>query len=101
MSVKPVEIMKTQEVAQYKHMELQRAQHAQEQLSKNFHTMVDDQHNKPQETNKSESLELRYDAKEKGNNQYYSSNEKRKDKKEEEKNEAKDPNKSGGFDMLV
>ena len=101
MSVKPIDIVKTQEVAQYKHMELQRAQHAQEQISKDFHTMIDEQHNKTQETNKSDNPEYRYDAKEKGSNGYCDPNEKRKEKKEEEKKDSKEPTKNGGFDMLI
>lgn len=101
MPINPIDIMRTQEATTIKHMESTRAQHAQEQISKNFQTIVEQQHNKPKETTKSDNPEYRYDAKEKGNNNYYSSNGEKKKKKEEEKKESKQTLKSGGFDVLI
>ncbi|HWT76786.1 MAG TPA: hypothetical protein VN258_18965 [Mobilitalea sp.] len=98
----PIDIMRSQEASQIKHMEIQRTQHLQEQASKSFQSMVENEHNKPKELTKSDNPEYRYDAKEKGNNQYTGSNNKRKEKKEEEKKDNKDaksPRK--GFDMLI
>ncbi|HHV10228.1 MAG TPA: hypothetical protein GXX75_08130 [Clostridiales bacterium] len=100
MSVKPIDLMKLQEASQYKHMEIQRQQHAQEASSQNFQSMIANQHKKPQETTKSENLELHYDAKEKGSNEYVGSRgQKRKGKKEDKKD--KEPPKRGGFDVLI
>ncbi len=100
MSVKPIDLVKLQEASQYKHMESQRQQHAQEASSQSFQSMIAKQHQKPQEATKSENLELRRDAKEKGSNEYEASrNQKRKEKKEDKK--AKEPPKRGGFDVLA
>ncbi|MDF2944980.1 MAG: hypothetical protein K0S01_3838 [Herbinix sp.] len=102
MAIRPIEIITTQEAAQIKHMETQRAQHAQEQLSKNFQTMVKQEHEKTPQTTKAENMEYRYDAKEKGNNPYYGSGNKKKNKeKEEEKKKSNEPSKGGGFDILI
>jgi len=98
----PLDIMRTQEASQIKHMELQRTQHQQDQSSKSFQTTIEHDQNKPKETTKSDNPEYRYDAKEKGNNPYYGSN-KKKEKKEEKKDtkDTKQPGKSGGFDILI
>jgi hypothetical protein len=74
----------------------------QEQLAKNFQALVKQEHQKPVQTMKSENTEYRYDAKEKGNNQFYSSNGKKKEKKKEEKlkESSKSPQR-GGFDILI
>lgn len=103
MSVGPIDIIRTQEAAQIKHMELQRTQHQHEQSTINYQTMVENEHNKPKELTKSDNPEYRYDAKEKGNNQNYGAGKKRKEKKEEENKEGKDKKtpKNGGFDMLI
>jgi hypothetical protein len=106
MPIRPFEVITSQEASQIKHMETQRAQHSQEQIAKNFQTLVKQEHQKPVQTTKTENTEYRYDAKEKGNNQYYNSNGKKKDKekddtKKETKNETKKSPKSGGFDILI
>jgi hypothetical protein len=103
MPINPIDIMRTQEASTIKHMETTRTQHAQEQISKNFQTIVEQEHNKPKETTKSDNPEFRYDAKEKGNNSYYSSGggKKEKKKEEEEKKDSKKTLKSGGFDVLI
>lgn len=100
MSIGPLDILKTQEATQVKHMEGQRAQHAQEQISRNFQTLVHEEHQKPNQTTKTDNNEYRYDAKEKGNNQFYEQSGKKKDRKEEKK-ESKQPPKSGGIDILI
>ena len=38
MTIKPIDIVKTQEVSQYKQLQNQRYQHEQVQISKNFRT---------------------------------------------------------------
>lgn len=103
MPMGPLDIIRTQEASQLKHIENQRTQHAQGQASKSFQTMVENQHNKPIETTKTENTEYRYDAKEKGNNQYYENNKKRKQNKEEKKEtkDSKSEKKSSGFDILI
>ncbi len=99
MPVGPIEVIRAQEATQIRHMDAQRAQHAQEMINKNFQTMVEHEHNKPVETTKPENTEYRYDAKEKGNNQYTGSDSKKKEK--ENKKDPKDTPKSGGIDILI
>jgi len=101
MPIRPIEIITTQEAAQIKHMETQRAQHAHEQLSKNFQTMIEKEHEKPPITTKTENMEYRYDAKDKGNNPYYGSDNKKQKKEKEEKKESNKPPQGGGFDILI
>jgi hypothetical protein len=103
MPVGPIEVIRAQEATQIKHMDTQRAQHAQEQISRNFQNMVQQDQSKPTGTTKAENTEYRYDAKEKGNNQYAGSGNKQK-KKEDKKNDSKDGksiSKSGGIDILI
>jgi hypothetical protein len=103
MPVGPIEVIRAQEATQIRHMDAQRAQHAQEQISRNFQNMVQQEQSKPTETTKSENNQYRYDAKEKGNNQYKGSSGKR-EKKEESKDAPKkglDKPKSGGIDILI
>ncbi|MDF2485636.1 MAG: hypothetical protein K0R46_1804 [Herbinix sp.] len=102
MAVGPIEVIRAQEATQIRHMDVQRAQHAQEQISRNFQNMVQHEHDKPTQTTKSENNEYRYDAKEKGNNQFAGSGNKKRDK--DEKKPTKDGKitpKSGGFDVLI
>jgi hypothetical protein len=102
MPVGPIEIIRAQEATQIRHVDAQRAQHAQEQLSKNFQNMIQQEQSKPTQAAKSENTEYRYDAKDKGNNQYSGSGEK-KQKKDEEKpsSEPKNGARSGGIDILI
>jgi general stress protein YciG len=100
MSINPIDVMRTQEVSQIKHIENSRIQHTQEQISRNFQTMIEHDHIKPKETTKSDDPEYRYDAKEKGKNQYFGSGNNKKEKKEEKKDAGK-PTKSGGFDIRI
>lgn len=103
MPVGPIEVIRAQEATQIRHMDTQRAQHAQEQISRNFQNMVQQEHSKPIETTKTDNTEYRYDAKEKGNNQYKGSEGKQR-KKENNKSDSKngtDTPKSGGIDILI
>ncbi len=102
MPVGPIEIIRAQEATQIRHMDAQRAQHAQEQLNKNFQNMIQQEQTKPTQAAKSENTEYRYDAKEKGNNKYSGSGGKKKEKDESKASkEAKGGTKSGGIDILV
>ncbi len=103
MQVRPIDIIKTQEVAQIKHMENQRMQTAQDQIGKNFQKMIHQEQNKPTQAAKSDNNEYRYDAKEKGNSEYKNlgGQKKGKEKEEEkEKKESKDKH-TGGIDILI
>ncbi len=103
MPVGPIEVVRAQEATQIRHMDTQRAQHAQEQISRNFQNMVREEHSKPIETTKADNTEYRYDAKEKGNNRYKDSEGKQRKKensKSDSKNDTKTP-KSGGIDILI
>lgn len=101
MSFRPIDIVKTQEVAQIKHIENQRLHHAQEQSGKDFQNMIQQEQHKTTEATKSENNEYRYDAKEKGNNQNNGSKEKKKNNGKEEKKESKDQHTNGGIDILI
>jgi hypothetical protein len=102
MPVRPIEVIRAQEATQIKHIDNQKFQHAQEQLSRNYQNNVQNERNKPNQTAKSENHEYRYDAKERGNNQYNSSK-KKKDSKEGKKDskEGKSVQKQGAFDILI
>ncbi len=102
MQVGPIDAIRAQEATQIRHVDIQKAQHAQEQISRNFQNMVQQEQSKPTETTKTENTEYRYDAKEKGNNQYSGSKskQKKKDDKGDSKNGSNTP-KSGGIDILI
>lgn len=101
MSIRPIDIVKTQEATQIKQVENQRIQHAQDQIGKNFQVQIQKEQQKPNSMAKADNHEYRYDAKEQGNNLFYKQNDKKKDKKEENK-ESKPPKKNGrGIDILI
>lgn len=100
MPIRPIEILRSQEASQLKHMESQRLQHTQEQLGKSFQSTIVKEQQKPTQAAKSENMEYRYDAKEEGNNKYFGSG-KKKQSKENEKKESKGPQKSGNIDILI
>lgn len=101
--MKPLDIVRSQEASQIKLMEVQRSHQIQGQVEKGFQNQVENQQKRPVETKKSDNPEYRYDAKEKGNNQYYSNNKKRKDKEDEKKEtkNSKSDKIGNGFDMLI
>lgn len=103
MPIRPIDIMKSQEVSQYKNAQNQRAQNEQVQISKNFQNLIQKEASKPVQTSKSENHEFRYDAKEESGNSYNGSGE--KGKKDKDKKKDNGPmNKSdrpGGIDILV
>lgn len=103
MQVGPLEVIRAQEATQIKHMDAQRIQHAQEQIDRSFQSIVQEKQQKPVETSKSDQMEYRYDAKEKGNNQYYGpGGDKRKKKEEKDKSKAaKSTPHNGGFDIRI
>lgn len=101
MPIRPVEVVRTQEASQLKHMDIQRTQHAQVQQGKDFQNLIKQEQYKPTQATKSENKEYRYDAKEKGNNSYNGSGGKKREKGQEEKKEAKEPIKRGNFDILI
>lgn len=102
MAFGPLDIVKTQEVTQIKQIENQRSQHTQDQISRNFQNIVQQEHTKPVQATKAENTEYRYDAKEKGNNQYTNDKKKKnEDKKKKELNQSKEPPKAGGIDIFI
>lgn len=102
MSFNPIDIIRTQEAAQIKHMQNQRTQYMQDQLGKNFQQIIEQEKHKPTELTKTENSEYRYDAKEKGNNQYQANTGGRKEKKKEKEKpkNSKDPA-TGRLDVLI
>ncbi len=101
MSLSRIDIVRTQEVSQLKHIENQRNQQAQDQIEKSFQTMIKHDMQKPTKATNSENKQFRYDSKEKGNNQYKGEPKTKKNKKEEkEKSKGVNPS-GGGFDILI
>ena len=106
MPIRPIDIMKSQEVTQYKHNQSHKAQHEQVQISKSFQNLIQAEASKPLETTKSENKEFRYDAKEEGKNSYNGSglgNKGKQNKEKKNKNNERDNNtdRPGGIDILV
>jgi len=96
--------MKSQEVSQYKHVQSQKAQHEQVQISKSFQSHIQDEASKPVQTTKSENKEFRYDAKEKSRNSYSGSGGKgkqNKDKKKKDNGSNNNTGRPGGIDILI
>lgn len=100
MSINPMDLMRIQEASQIKHIETQRTQQAQGQASQSFQNIIRQEQYKPTQAAKSDNKEYRYDAKEKGNNEYSGSGGKKKKNQKEENKTAK-PAKSGGIDILI
>lgn len=97
----PIDIIRTQEAAQIKHIENHRMQSAQDQEGKNFqNTIVQDQF-KPTQMTKTDNDEYRYDAKQKGNNEYKDSGKKKNKNDKEDKKDPKKQQKNGGIDILI
>lgn len=106
MPIRPIDIMKTQEVTQYKSFEHQKVQHEQVQISKSFQEMVQRDLQKPVQAEKSENKEFRYDAKEKGQNSYSGSKNKQQQNQKKDSHTGKKTNvtsstRSGGFDVSI
>jgi hypothetical protein len=104
MPIRPIDIVKTPEVAHYKQVQNQRPQHEQVQISKNFQNMIQSEANKPQQTAKSDYKEFRYDAKEEGKNSYKGNGGKGKkdrDEKNKENSSKNNMSRPGGIDILI
>ncbi|NLO10730.1 MAG: hypothetical protein GX129_12815 [Clostridiales bacterium] len=104
MPIRPIDVMKSQEVSQYKHIQSQKTQHEQVQISKSFHNLIESEANKPLQTTKSDNKEFRYDAKEESKNSYKGRGGKGKgDRENQNKDDESDNNtgRPGGIDILV
>lgn len=101
MSINPIDMMRSQEATQIKHVENQRMQYAQDQSENSFQNLIQHEQSKTTQAAKSDNKEYRYDAKEKGNNQYKGSQGKKNRKDQEEKSKSNKQQKSGGFDILI
>ncbi|HKL79834.1 MAG TPA: hypothetical protein VJ888_05290 [Mobilitalea sp.] len=105
MPIRPIEIMKSQEASQLKHLESNRTHHDQQQLGKSFVNQIQAESSKTTQLNKTENNEFRYDAKEKGQNSYSGSGSKKQDNKDEKnevnKEDNQEPKKPGSFDVLI
>ena len=99
MSISRIDIVKTQEVSQVKHIENLRSQNAHDQIEKSFETLIKQDKQKPTQATKSDNAEYRYDAKEKGNNSYADSRQKKK--KKDKESAPKDSFRSGSIDIKV
>ncbi len=102
MPIRPIDVVKSQEVSQIRHGENQRMASAQAQSSKNLQDEIQKESTRTSETSKSDDAEYRYDAKEKGNNPYYGRQKKKKDKNNKKtKDQSSGPEKTGGIDILI
>lgn len=103
MPIRPIDIVKSQEVSQYKQLQSNKLQHEQAQLSKSFQNMVRSEAQKPVETTKSEYNEFRYDAKEESRNKYSGMGGRRKQKenKKEDKRPDNKNDRPGGINILI
>ena len=101
MSISRIDIVKTQEVSQLKHIENLRTQNAHDQIEKSFETLIQQDKQKPTQATKSDNTEYRYDAKEKGNNQYKGSNDKKNHNEKEDNHKSKENPHKGGIDILI
>lgn len=100
MPIRPIEIIRSQEASQLKHMENHKTQQEQVQISRGFQNMISTESSRPTQTTKGENKEFRYDAKEKGQNSYSNNPGKKQGKQDEEKT-TKKPEKTGGIDILI
>lgn len=100
MQINPMDIMKSQEASQVKHFDSHRSQNEQVQIGRDFQNVIQKEQKKTNQATKGDNKENRYDAKEKGNNNYFGSAGKRREQKENKK-ELKNPTKSGGIDILI
>lgn len=101
MDFKPIDIVRSQEVTQFKQYESQRNQQEQVQISKNFQNIIQQERNKTTQTSKSDNHEYRYDAKEKGNGSYSGSGSNKKKKEKELTKETDKPKKTGSIDIVI
>lgn len=101
MPIRPIDIMKSQEISPLKSYEHNKVQNEQAQIGKHFQDTIQAELKKTTELEKSENKEYRYDAKEKGQNNYQGSDEKKKQTKKDENKDTKRPEKSGSIDILI
>lgn len=104
MPIRPIDVVKTQDVSQYKQIQNQRAQHEQVHINKSFRDLVQAETSRPTETTKSENNEFLYDAKEEGRNSYSGSNKRQKREKDKQNDKGSDNNRTGrpgGIDILI
>lgn len=104
MPIRPIDVMKSQEVSQYRHIQSQKPQHEQVQISKSFQNLIESEANKPLQASKSDNREFRYDAKEESRNSYKGRGGKgKRDKENQNKDDDSDNNsgRPGGIDILI
>ena len=55
MPIRPIDIVKSHEASQYRHLQNQKLQHEQVQISKDFQNLIQAESSRPVETAKSEN----------------------------------------------
>lgn len=103
MPIRPIDIVKSHEASQFRHLQNQRLQHEQVHISKNFQNQIQAEISRPVETTKSENNEFRYDAKEESRNKYSGQKGQKKQKgdKNKDKGSGLDRGRHGGIDILI
>lgn len=103
MSIKPIDIVKSTDAAQYKQIQNQKFQHEQVQISRDFQNHIQSETSRPVETKKSENNEYRFDAKEESRNKYRVMKAKKKQKQNNNNDNRPDNTgkRPGGIDILI
>lgn len=100
MSLRAIDLIRTQETSQIKQVEYNKNQTEQAQINNQFHQMVEKKGQQTTDVVESENPEFRYDAKEQGKGSY--SNSKKNKKRNKKKNErSKKPIEPGSFDVSI
>lgn len=103
MPIRPIDIItiapKSQEATQYKHAEIQKPVQEQNYLNQSFQHNVQHNMQKTVAPTKNDATNFTYDAKEKGNNEYFG--QKKKKSKDKEPDDTKPQKKSGGIDIRI
>jgi hypothetical protein len=101
MSLNPIDVMRSQEASQVRYHQSMKQQNEQIQISRNLQQTIQREKSKPNQTTKADDKEFRYDAKERGNNQYQGFSGKKKEKDDKNTKDEKKPSQHGGFDILI
>ena len=105
MAITPIEMIsmvpKSQEASYMKHSEAQKPNVQQQVMATKMNQDIKHNGSQPVPTKKSVNEEYRYDAKEKGNNNYQGNQKKKKDSKKEESGKDKNRSSFGGIDIRI
>lgn len=99
MSIRSVDIMRSQETTQVKQVEYSKMQNEQAQIERQFQSHLQQKGQRPNDVTESDNPEFKYDAKEKGSNSYKQN--KGKEKKKKDTKDSKRSIEPGRFDVSI